>query len=328
MLQRFASVNGLAVCVAFPFVILILMYLWLALDHNRFALWNVIVHESGRYTLSETIFYTSHFLREIPIDVTYALFITGGYATFVNVSAPRRCSPARVATTIGVAFGASGLLIGLSFVDAASSQSWQSAAWDLLQYRTRDDAVEFGSHWHFHWLSTLWFGVASILLSFVVARLTGLHEGSIARSRLYKWAPWVFVMLLTLGFGLSVDTFGDVRYAGHQAREILTHGTVTAPLAVGLVILSLHGNRKFAGGSMACKGWIWPTLLLLVGIPVYLAMVTLSGDFMEAGQSDLGLSAMVGAHFFEHSLDYVLTTLLSIGGCASVMIASRETKDR
>ena len=39
------------------------------------ALWNVVIHESGRYTLGETVLYHSHFLREIAVDLSMALFI-------------------------------------------------------------------------------------------------------------------------------------------------------------------------------------------------------------------------------------------------------------
>src|SRR5262245_58650599 len=53
---------------------------------------------------------------------------------------------------------------------------WTSAALDLLQFRTRDDLVEYGSHWRFHWLSTVWFGVAAMLGAPLIARLCGLSR--------------------------------------------------------------------------------------------------------------------------------------------------------
>jgi hypothetical protein len=60
-------------------------------------------------------------------------------------------------------------------------------------------------------------------------------------------------------------------------------------------------------------------LILFLLIPLYLAVVTLSGDMLEAGQSERGLAAMVGAHFFEHVLDYLLVTLLATGGYALLL---------
>jgi hypothetical protein len=40
---------------------------------------------------------------------------------------------------------------------------------------------------------------------------------------------------------------------------------------------------------------------------------------MDAGQSERGLAAMVGAHFFEHVLDYLIVILLAAGGYVWLM---------
>jgi len=37
---------------------------------------------------------------------------------------------------------------------------------------------------------------------------------------------------------------------------------------------------------------------------------------MAQGQSDFGIGAMVGAHYFEHALDYLLVLLIMGGGLA------------
>ncbi|HKQ72896.1 MAG TPA: hypothetical protein VJ810_04150, partial [Blastocatellia bacterium] len=61
-------------------------------------------------------------------------------------------------------------------------------------------------------------------------------------------------------------------------------------------------------------------------IPSYLAAITLTGDVMDAGQSERGLAAMVGAHFFEHVLDYLVVILLAAGGYA--WLAARQLERR
>jgi hypothetical protein len=102
---------------------------------------------------------------------------------------------------------------------------------DLLQYRTRDDLAGYGTHWRYHWLSTLWFGAAVGVAPAMAHWITGAPV--LRRSRFWTRVAWGYFLALTLVFGMSADVFLDVRYAGHQAREILTHGPVTLLLGLG-----------------------------------------------------------------------------------------------
>jgi hypothetical protein len=126
---------------------------------------------------------------------------------------------------------------------------------------------------------------------------------------------------LTLVFGLSADVFLDVRYAGHQAREILTHGPVTLLLGIGVIIAVTRDvieppvSRATRGRDGVTRAtWLKAAMVFL--IPAWLAVVSFGGDVMEHGQSDLGLGAMVAAHYFEHTLDYLLVLLVVYGGLA------------
>ncbi|HUF71081.1 MAG TPA: glycosyltransferase family 87 protein [Longimicrobiales bacterium] len=65
----------IALCLTVPLGVLIGAYVWLVIDHGETWLWNVVVHESGRYTLGQTMLYFRHFLREIPTVVAMALFV-------------------------------------------------------------------------------------------------------------------------------------------------------------------------------------------------------------------------------------------------------------
>jgi hypothetical protein len=64
---------GTLLCFAAPLTILALAYAWLALAHGTLRLWQAQVHETGRYTLVETVLFQS--LAEIPVDVGMALFL-------------------------------------------------------------------------------------------------------------------------------------------------------------------------------------------------------------------------------------------------------------
>jgi len=327
-------------CLATPLTILALAYAWLAVDHDTPWLWNVKVHESGRYTLRETVFYFGHFLREVPVDVGMALFLLAGFMNARAISPNKSLDISSAARWAWPLLAAAAGLVAAGFAIAASQQGWASAALDLLQFRTRDYLSEYGSHWRFHWLSTLWFGVATMLASNLRSstldpRFSILDpRSSIFHSR--SWlAAWGYFAMLTTVFWFSGKTFTDVRYTGHQAREIMTHGPVTCLLGFGVLrLLAAHlsglriadrirnFNLQFRNPQSAIRNPQSLLLALFLLIPLYLAAVTLSGDVLEAGQSERGLAAMVGAHFFEHVLDYLLVILLVAGGYA--WVASRQ----
>jgi hypothetical protein len=286
-------------------------YGWLAAEHSTPWLWSVVVHESGRYTLGETVFYTSHFLREVPTVLAYSLFLLGsaGQAGLGRGPGSRWWGPG------GGALAAAALLVGGALLASATASGWDSAWRDLLQYRTRDDLSGYGTHWRYHWLGTLWFGAAATLVPGVVSRVSG--DSRLGLRVGWARAAWGYFLGLTLIFGLSTDVLVDVRYAGHQAREILTHGPTTLLLGVGILLAAAGpGGLITREPARTSRRWTRAAALAVVAIPLHLAVVSLRGDVMAHGQADLGLSAMVAAHYFEHTLDYLLTALLLIGGLA------------
>lgn len=318
----------LAVCFGIPMLILAASYLWLAVHHGTPRLWSVVVHESGRYTLGETVFYFGHFLREVPIAMAYVLFLLGcSGAVGPSRPASRRSARAAPAALLGA-----GALIGAALVLRAAADGWSAALLDLFQYRTRDDLVGYGTHWRYHWLSTVWFGAILGLAPTTLNRVLGRPVLAFHRSR--TMAAWGYFVLLSLVFGLSADVFVDVRYAGHQAREIMTHGPVTLLLGLGMLLAAggteverreaVRGRARMPSTSRRrSTGWlVAASAVLAVTIPLYLASVSLGGDVMEHGQSDHGLAAMVAAHYFEHTLDYSLVFLLLTGSLARVKLRS------
>lgn len=295
-----------------PGAVILGAYIWMAIDRGALDLSGVIVHESGRYTLAATVFYFSHFLREIPTDLGMALFLAAG-----------RPGRARIGTR-PVRYGllVCALMLCLAaLLQAMADEGIRSAMLDLLQFRTRDGLVEYGSHWRYHWLSTIWFGVAVSHLAAIISG--GESEKKDQGNRFLKYVPWLYFLLLTGIFGMSGRIFLDVRYAGHQAREIMTHGLITLMIGLALILVP-----RTSGGITGWKAVFhtgdrtsWLRMAILAGIPLYLAVVTLSGDVMSEGQSKLGPSAMIGAHFFEHTLDYLLVILLAVPmtGCPNAI---------
>ena len=304
--RRTRSVRRL--CLAVPAAVLLGSYAWLALDHGTLALWSVVVHESGLYTLEGTILYFAHFLREVPTIIAYALFLLSMSGGAAQPAIPRAGREgARWAALAGAA-----AIIGVAVLATARADGLRSALLDLLQYRTRDDLVEYGSHWRFHWLSTLWFGAVAAVAPVALRRITGGY--ALQPHRTWLIAAWGWFALLTIIFGISGDVFVDVRYAGHQAREIMTHAPITGMLGIG-VLLCLRRPRTPSQSRPALHPWLSAALApVVLLVPAYVALVALSGDVMVEGQADQGLGGMVAAHYFEHSLDYLTVLLLMVAG--------------
>lgn len=292
-------------CAALPALILVGSWVWLTADHGTPLLWNVIVHESGRYTMGETVLYFGHFLREVPIALAYSLFLLG-----LSGGRAARTRPGRAAGRAALGLAAL-LVLGAALVSAAR-HGVASALLDLGQYRTRDDLAGYGTHWRYHWLSTLWAGAFLSVLPALTARIRVLPP--LAAHLPWRWTAWLYFIGLSIIFGLSTDVFTDARYGGHQAREIMTHALVTLPLGLALILAWTQPARSDTR-TMGTPATVL-LLALVVLIPLYLAALSLSGDVMAQGQSSYGLGAMVAAHYFEHTLDYLLVLLLLTGGLA------------
>lgn len=314
----------MAACFAIPALVLVASYVWLAIDHHTLRLWTVVVHESGRYTFGETVFYFSHFLREIPIAVAYVLFLLG----CAGAVGPGPRGPRRFTRPLApAAFLGAGMLIGGALVLTAAADGWNAAWLDLFQYRTRDDLVGYGTHWRYHWLSTLWFGAVVGVAPSALNRFLGRPVLAFHRRR--ATLAWAYFVVLTLAFGLSADVFVDIRYAGHQAREIMTHGPVTLLFGLGMLVAAQGAGLDRRDPTVTPPTWVVTgSAILAVSVPLFLATVSLGGDVMEAGQSDHGLAPMVAAHYFEHTLDFTLVFLLLTGSLARAKLRSAPPATR
>ena len=285
-----------------PIAVLTGALAWLAVEHRTIALWNVAVHESGRYTLGQTVLYFSHFLREIPTVIAMSLFLVASSAAGRN----SRISPTR--TLLGLA--GAGFIIALSFALAVHEHGAGDALQNINQLYTRDDLPAYGSHWRFHFLSTIWFGLAAPVVAWLGARLfAGPPPRRPLASPLGRIA-WLYFGLLTVAYGITTEPFVDPRFIGHQARELFTHALITLPLGLGVVALV---SQPAATSGADVRRPSRAGLVAVFAIPVYLTIAMRLTDSVSSGQTEGGLAAMVAAHFFEHSLDYVLAGLLVTG---------------
>ncbi len=295
-----------------PLTLLAGAYAWLALEHGTWTLWRVVVHESGRYTLGQTVFFFRHFLREVPVDVAMGLFCAAAVRS-ADLNARRRPSAGAAAL---LALG----IVALAFALAAGEEGSREAIRDLLQFRTREDDAVYGAHWNFHLLSTVWFGAAAYAAAGIWAGRSGIVRPT-GSARTLLAAAWGWVALLTVVFGVQEEVFTSARYIGHQAREILTHGLITLPLTIALVRW-VTGRRAHPGTgatpmtrpSLAVQAAVW---IAIIGIPIFLVVAFRGADFAATAQLQSAFAGVVAAHVFEHALDVVLVILVALAAAGT-----------
>jgi len=289
--------------IAVPGILVAASYLWLAWDHGAIGLWHVIVHESGRYTFAQTIAYASHFLREVPVDTAMGLLLA---AAFLDQDDGPTQRIARKRAAGAIALGIAIALVVAAILIEAHRTSLSSAWTDLLQFRTRDDTHAFGSHWRYHLLHTMWFGVAA-------APVAAFALGSPHQPAPRSWASllaWGYVAAVTLACGFSLDFATDVRFAAHQARELATHVPITLPLTVA-ALLAMTGRRT-GGPTSGRITFTVARALVLVAIPAWLFLIVARGNPASEAQTGQGLSAIIAGHVFEHAPDYLFTPCVAI----------------
>lgn len=301
----FAAIGGTVLAIAFAAVCWQTGTLWP---------WSRVVHEDGRRTLLQTIFYFEHAVRELPLDIILGLAIGSAMRSHVPPAPGYMSTPAgrRDACRLGLAAAliVTGILVG-ALIDVGP----QGLLDNFAQLHTRSGApLVWGAHWRYHLLERL----AIMLLSLAAAGLiaaaspwsgAALHQPDPKALRLFKGILLTFAVL-TLLFVPSMESFTNPQFIGHQARELLTHALVTFPL-----------------GLAACLCWVTPAYgrqwktpraprhvigsavgaVLLGG---YLAAAGVATGARSAGQTS-NLMALVFPHFFEHSLTYLLTPFVA-----------------
>ncbi|MEO8602800.1 MAG: hypothetical protein ABI629_09505 [bacterium] len=294
-----------ALLIALPLAELAAAFVWLAAAHGGWDLRGVAVHEDGQRTLAATMLYWRHFLREVPVLCVVVAGLTGAYATYGPRS--RRRVPRHWPVWLAV------LLVVIAFAAAASEAGPTIAAWDFAQAYTRDDRWEYGSHWRDHLLATLGIAAAAVVAATLLARQL---DGTWPLPRRAARRQWLGGALLAYA-GLtwlcepSWAPFTDARCVGHQLRELVTHVAITLPLGLGVLL----GLTSPLATTEPPRPLGWPrdarlALLVLFAVGLFLGSAALGLGAAAAARPGAGLAALVAAHAFEHTLDYVFVALL------------------
>lgn len=296
-----------------PVIVISMSYLYLSLEYKSILLFSAKVHESGRYTLLQTIMYFDHFAREIPVSIMNAFSVSVSFYLFTPVPGIPSSFLKKV-FNITFVF----LIFFLFFVvsEAVHKNGLQSFLLDLLQFRTRDNEIAYGSHWHSHFLDMIFIFATSLSISFLYRAITRCCGNSMNRFGFRLIGIWSGVfMLITLILVPSAKSFSDTRYLAHQFREILTHCTVTIPLSFAILIsiekrFSADFNPAMINTKYKYTGLI--VLCCALIIPLFIVVRLMGNNILSAAQKKTGYWDLLASHYFEHSLDYAFVPALAV----------------
>jgi len=287
-----------------PALVMLTAYVAIVVYTGNLWPWFEFVHESGDRTLLDTVFYFQHAARELPLDLVLGLAIGGSALwAFPKTGYARRNRQALLA---------GGLMIVIGIIVAGTLKTGGVVLlWDnLLQMYTRPgEEQQFGSHWHYHFISRLMLMLVSFgLAGLVVLKLRGRQGAGGKTGQSVFIGTLVVYFIISVIFGLSFEPFLDPVFLGHQVREAFTHVLVSVPLAWWVCLLLLGDD-----GQVSEQRTVSVVLPLVVGsvgvlLGLYLLIGALSASAATMGQTD-SLSLLIWPHFFEHSFSYLLVPL-------------------
>jgi hypothetical protein len=207
------------------------------------------------------------------------------------------------------------ILFSMGVVYGAIGESGISFFWlDLLQYRTTDRLILYGSHWHSHLLHLAFIPPAAAGFMFLYRAFTDAADPKMnlrAQAALGIWLA--LFLLISLVFLTPFTPFRNTRQLAHQFREIVTHATVTLPLAFAVLIFFEGKTVKkssLSSSPFLKKGVL--SFILSFSVPLFILVQLRGRDILGAAQKKTGFGDLLASHYFEHSLDYFFVPVLSL----------------
>lgn len=315
------------ICFGIPILLLVCAYIHMAIHYERLWLFNTIVHENGKYTLLEVIFYFRHFLWEAPIKISYAIFLVGLFFFYGNPisdgNIDHKMSIPNYLIVLG--FFIALIIVGIAFVFAADQFGFHEALNGLLQYRrSENSALMFGSHWRNHFLSNIVLFSTSACCIILFRTFIGHGKWTIRRPAKVFYVGAALFVLATIFFQMNLDPFTIPSYLGHQLREIFgTDLSITMLLSLGLLFY-LESRYDVGSKEVKTDGRVYTKkalyLLAAWGIPAMAATLFLIIQILNlnigsemaklSGTQNWTKIDLFAWHFYEHSLDYIFILLL------------------
>lgn len=307
--------------IAVPIVTYLVSYLYLAHYHGSLLLFNVIIHENGKYSFLQTLFYASHFLGHIPVLTVLAFIFTGYYLSLTGkIRNPYPPETAKKLAWVLAAFVVVSLILSLVLFGTGET-------FDFIAGRTQGRGVTGdGGAWDLHLpsLVLLVFFIPVylyLILKFLKVDLTPSPRG---------WNYLLSGLLLLAGLNYLFNRYDplilmrigtDPRYLAHAVRELAMFPLTYFPIPLYVI---LAREKSAFGSSAEKKHGILKVFLLIFSVIflaglLYASFSALSGGIGELAQKpafarggQLGIPYLLASHYFEHFLDTVYFSLLSL----------------
>lgn len=312
------NLNILLLFFCLPFGTLTISWLWICINNGSICPLNKIVHEDGKRTLFDTIFYFEHALRELPVDLILAVTIAGAVSSFYSGHSTHFTSiyskNKRLLWLLGVF---TFLIIIILPIMTGLQQGSKVLIENIFQMPTRDgDPLVWGAHWRYHFLSR---GCLLVLSFFVVGFYSywvrSVTKVPIRQENFYFYYVTIGIfVLLSIIFGINKEPFLNAQYIGHQGRELFTHTLVTLPLSIGFCLFVADKN-SLVDVDKSTKFYVskFPFITggLSIAIALYLVISVVVTDATDYSQGRGDLGTLIVPHFFEHSFTYLVVPFAS-----------------
>ena len=308
---------------------LLVSYIGLAWIYQNIFLFEIVVHEDGQQTFLELLFNPSHFLREMPLSIIICLGVVGAYIysspyPTKTIRTPDSKRQVRLYYTLA-------LVIVLVAILSTTIQYDLATVWyELAQYKTRGDTLQFGSHWYNHFLHLLFIPLQALGLCSLIRwanRKQVSRSGGGNKGLLLAWIGGF--LLLWLVFGFKWIWAEQALYLAHQLREIATHGTLSISLILGtcFYLEEKSGGLHRQEGDAADTSYLsifWTCLGITLCILAFLFWRLLGVNVLELAQKEASYLELFFSHNFEHFIDYLFMGLVTAGIHTSTYPASNQ----
>jgi hypothetical protein len=311
----------LNILIAVPIVTYLVSYLYLAHYHGNLLLFNVIIHENGKYSFLKTLFYASHFLGHIPVLTVLAFLFMGYYLSLTGkIRNPYSPETNKKLAWVLIVFLILSLISSLAFFGFRET-------FDFIAGRTQGRGVTGdGGAWDLHLpsLALLIFFIPVYLFS-----LLNLFKVDLAPSP--RGLTCLFTgFLLLAGFNYLFNRFDpmilmriwtDPRYLAHAVRELATFPVTYFPIPLYFILKREKSSFRSSGEKKhrVLKVFLVIFSVIFLAGLLYAVWTALSGGIGELAQKpafahggQLGIPYLLASHYFEHFLDTVYFSLLSL----------------
>jgi len=294
-------------------------YFYLGYYHHRIFLFNTILHESGEYTLLQTIFYASHFLGHIPIYTVLALLFIGIYLSLTPPKFYSRLPKYNWLLPILLII----LLLGSLILSKTIFGAEDTAAF-IMQQKQGVGIYAEGGAWNLHLPSTLLLLLGMPIYIYLVKRIFHRNIELNPYGILYFSLGIILLVFLTmllnrnLGATLSF-ILSNPRYLAHSIRELATFPLTYFPIPLYFMLKAENESNGAAPQQKGIEYGIYIlSTLFLCGV-FYQANFSLQagiGNIAQkpafASSGHLTIPYLLASHYFEHVLDSIYFAILCL----------------